>query len=94
MVCKGDWLARGAIFESQLIRGLVFHQLALILSALFMCLSVAISLWLLFDHALHYLRPYEQKQSVSPRLSLDLELTSQHHPHPRHGPHLLNHFLL
>jgi hypothetical protein len=62
MGCEGDLLVRGAIFENRLTRGLVFHQLALILSATFMCLSVGISMWLVLNHALHYLRPYEQKQ--------------------------------
>lgn len=51
-------------FEKPLTDDLVFHQLALILSATFMCLSVSISCWLILDHALHYLKPYEQKQYV------------------------------
>jgi hypothetical protein len=51
-------------FENLLTDALVFHQLALILSATFMCLSVNISCWLILDHALHYLKPYEQKQYV------------------------------
>jgi hypothetical protein len=62
MGCESDWLVRGTIFENVLMKSLVFHQLALILSAIFMCLSVGISMWLVLDHALHYLRPYEQKQ--------------------------------
>jgi hypothetical protein len=57
-----DWLLPNAIIEDNLIGDLAFHQLALILSASFMCLSTAISGWLILDHALHYLKPYEQKQ--------------------------------
>ena len=50
------------MLEQRLVEGLIFHQLALLLSALFMCLSVGSSFWLILAHALHYLRPYEQKQ--------------------------------
>jgi hypothetical protein len=66
MSCGADnnWLSREAILEDKLIGDMVFHQLALILSATLMCLSIGISCWLILDHALHYLRPYEQKQSV------------------------------
>ncbi|EAT79828.2 hypothetical protein SNOG_13028 [Parastagonospora nodorum SN15] len=53
-----------AAFESPLTEDLAFHQLALILSATFMCLSVSISCWLILDHALHYLKPYEQKHII------------------------------
>lgn len=62
MGCERDDLARGVLFETQLAYGIIFHQLALILSAIFMCLAIGISFWLILDHALHYLRPYEQKQ--------------------------------
>jgi hypothetical protein len=61
MVCESGF-ARGAMLEQRLVEGLIFHQLALLLSALFMCLSVGSSFWLILAHALHYLRPYEQKQ--------------------------------
>jgi hypothetical protein len=59
---NNDWLLPNAIIEDNLVGDLVFHQLALILSASFMCLSIGISGWLILDHALHYLKPYEQKQ--------------------------------
>lgn len=64
-MCDKDWAKSRAVFESQLTDDLVFHQLALILSATCMCLSVGTSGWLILDHALHYLRPYEQKQCVA-----------------------------
>jgi hypothetical protein len=55
-----DWLH--AMDENVMIGNLFFHQLALVLTAIFMCLSIGISGWLVLDHALHYLKPYEQKQ--------------------------------
>jgi len=62
--CKGDDDSgkRDVLFEFEIANDLIFHQLALILSAIFMCIAVLISCWLILDHALHYLRPYEQKQ--------------------------------
>jgi hypothetical protein len=62
MGCESGELVSGATFEKQLTDGLIFHQLALILSAICMALAVGISCWLILGHALHYLRPYEQKQ--------------------------------
>jgi hypothetical protein len=50
------------ILEKKLTGIIFFHQLALILCAIFMCLSIGISGWLALDHSLHYLKPYEQKQ--------------------------------
>ncbi|KAF2821532.1 DUF300-domain-containing protein [Ophiobolus disseminans] len=64
MGCKHDELARGALFAKEIADTVIFHQLALILSAIFMCLAVSISFWLILDHALHYLRPYEQKHII------------------------------
>jgi hypothetical protein len=57
-----EWLLSDVIRENKLIGNMFFHQLALILCAIFMCLSISISGWLILDHALHYLKPYEQKQ--------------------------------
>lgn len=53
-----------ALFEDHLIGSLAFHQLALILSATFVCLACAFSYWLILDHARHYPKPNEQKQCV------------------------------
>jgi hypothetical protein len=60
--CERNEPISGVIFEFEIADDLIFHQLALILCAIFMCLAVLISGWLILDHALHYLRPYEQKQ--------------------------------
>ncbi|KAF2030787.1 DUF300-domain-containing protein [Setomelanomma holmii] len=52
------------MFQRELVRGMILHQLALLLTALFMCLSVGVSFWLILAHATHYLIPYEQKQII------------------------------
>ncbi|KAF7192678.1 Transmembrane protein [Pseudocercospora fuligena] len=43
---------------------LTFHHLGLILCALFGLISVFVSLWLIFQHAIHYQRPNQQKQII------------------------------
>lgn len=63
--CTREWPTGDAIYETFFTGSLVFHQLALIVSAIFMCLSMGVSFWLILQHALHYLKPYEQKQYVS-----------------------------
>lgn len=62
--CEEAWSGEEALFEDFLTGYLVFHHLALILSAVFMCLACTVSLWLILDHARHYLKPSEQKQCV------------------------------
>ena len=62
--CGDDWSGGDALFEDTLTGSLIFHQLALILSAVFMCLAGTVSYWLILDHARHYLKPHEQKQCV------------------------------
>jgi len=54
-----------AVVEEPLAAGLTFHELGLILSGACGLASVLISLWLIYKHATHYLRPWEQKQYVS-----------------------------
>lgn len=63
--CDREWPTGDAIYETFFTGSLVFHQLALLVSVIFMCLSMGISFWLILQHALHYLKPYEQKQYVS-----------------------------
>jgi hypothetical protein len=60
--CDQSWTAKDAVVTHRFTGHLLFHQLALILSAICMCLSVSISCWLIIDHAVHYLKPHEQKQ--------------------------------
>jgi predicted membrane chloride channel (bestrophin family) len=44
--------------------GLEFYKLGLFLSAIFAVIATVISLFLIFRHATHYVRPKEQKQLV------------------------------
>lgn len=44
--------------------GLTFHQLGLIISAVFGLISVIIALFLIFQHATRYLKPFEQKHII------------------------------
>ena len=44
--------------------GLIFHQLGLIISAVFGLISVFVAWYLIFRHATHYSKPWEQKQYV------------------------------
>lgn len=44
--------------------GINFHMLALSLSAVFSAIAIFISFYLIWRHASHYLKPYEQKQCV------------------------------
>ena len=41
-----------------------FHHLALILAAVFGLISIVLSWYLIWRHATHYLKPWEQKQYV------------------------------
>ncbi|KAF2657244.1 DUF300-domain-containing protein [Lophiostoma macrostomum CBS 122681] len=44
--------------------GLTFHHLGLIISATFGAIAIAISLFMLWRHATHYLKPWEQKHII------------------------------
>lgn len=44
--------------------GLKFHHLGLILSAFFGLVSIVVALFLVFQHATHYLKPFEQKHII------------------------------
>lgn len=44
--------------------GLTFHHLFLIISAIFGLISVVVSLFLIFRHATHYSKPWEQKHII------------------------------
>lgn len=44
--------------------GLTFHQLGLIISAVFGLISVFIAFFLVFQHATRYLKPFEQKHII------------------------------
>ncbi|KAK5137860.1 hypothetical protein LTR08_006629 [Meristemomyces frigidus] len=52
------------IDETPLWKGFTFHHFGLFLSAVFGLISVVITLWLTFQHATHYLRPWEQRHII------------------------------
>jgi predicted membrane chloride channel (bestrophin family) len=52
------------IVEDPIWHGLEFHHLGLILSAIFGLFSIILSLFLVYQHATHYLKPWEQRQYV------------------------------
>ena len=50
--------------EAKIWHNMEFHHFGLILSALFGLIAVFMSWYLIFMHCTHYLKPWEQKQSV------------------------------
>ncbi|EMC98837.1 hypothetical protein BAUCODRAFT_55598, partial [Baudoinia panamericana UAMH 10762] len=52
------------IDEVPLWKGFTFHHFGLFLCAVFGLIAVVIALWLVFMHATHYLRPYEQRHII------------------------------
>ncbi|KAF2714689.1 DUF300-domain-containing protein [Pleomassaria siparia CBS 279.74] len=55
---------KDSVVEEPIWKGLTFHHFGLILSASFGALAVAIAFFLVFRHATHYLKPYEQKHII------------------------------
>ncbi|KAH7359617.1 organic solute transporter Ostalpha-domain-containing protein [Pyrenochaeta sp. MPI-SDFR-AT-0127] len=62
--CESERFERELILEDALAKEITFHLLALNLCCGFSCVAIAISVWHIFQHALHYLRPYEQKYII------------------------------
>lgn len=52
------------VHEEALWKGVTFHHLGLFLGAIFGLISVVIALFLVFQHATHYLRPWEQRHII------------------------------
>lgn len=50
--------------ETPLWKELTFHHFGLILSAVFGLISVVVAFFLIFKHATHYLKPWEQKHII------------------------------
>jgi bacteriorhodopsin len=50
--------------ENPIYHGHTFHNLGLWMSAIFGVVAVALSFFLIFMHATHYLRPYEQRHII------------------------------
>lgn len=64
MVSCNTTLEDAYIVEDPIWHKLTFHHLGLILCAIFGLIAVVVSLWLIFQHAIHYQRPNEQRQII------------------------------
>lgn len=62
-ICNST-LQDARIEETPLSIGITFHQLGLLISAIFGLISVLVSLYLIWRHATHYLVPGEQKHII------------------------------
>lgn len=52
--------------EEFLVGGLTFHDIGIIVSAATALIAIILSLYLMWMHAVHYTKPYEQRQYVFP----------------------------
>lgn len=59
--CKSERFQRELVLEDALAKEITFHLLALNFCCAFACIAIAVSVWQILQHALHYLRPYEQR---------------------------------
>ncbi|KAI4802563.1 hypothetical protein E4T44_11539 [Aureobasidium sp. EXF-8845] len=50
------------INEEPLFSKVTFHHVGLVVSAVFALISVVVAFFLIFKHATHYSKPWEQKQ--------------------------------
>ncbi|KAF2852676.1 DUF300-domain-containing protein [Plenodomus tracheiphilus IPT5] len=62
--CESEDHAKQPILEDALARETTFHLLVLSICCGFACIAVALSIWHILRHALHYLRPYEQMHII------------------------------
>lgn len=62
--CESERFEHELILEDTLARELTFHLLVLSLCCSFASLAIALSIWHILRHALHYQRPYEQKYII------------------------------
>lgn len=51
-----------AVVEDPLFAKVTFHHVGLVISAVFSLISVVVAFFLIFKHATHYSKPWEQKQ--------------------------------
>jgi hypothetical protein len=52
--------------ENPIVGTMTFHTLGLIIAAACSLVAILLSLYLIFMHANHYTKPYEQRQYVPP----------------------------
>lgn len=50
--------------EEVLVGNLTFHDLGIVISAATALIAILLSLYLMWMHAMHYTKPYEQRQYV------------------------------
>ncbi|KAH9866613.1 hypothetical protein J1614_008305 [Plenodomus biglobosus] len=62
--CESEQYAKDRILEYAVAKGTTFHLLALSICCCFAYIAIALSVWLILQHALHYLRPYEQMHVI------------------------------
>lgn len=62
--CESERHEHELILEDALAKEITFHLLALNICCGFACIAIALSVWHILQHALHYLRPYEQKHII------------------------------
>ncbi|PVI06308.1 DUF300-domain-containing protein [Periconia macrospinosa] len=64
MTCDSEALEHEKVAEKPIWKNLTFHHLGLILSATFGAIAVAVAFMLIWRHAAHYSKPYEQKHII------------------------------
>lgn len=92
----GLLIARTLVEEEPVWKSMTFHHFGLIVSATFALIAVLISFFLIWRHATHYLKPWEQRQWVPTQVlqfvftidPADREFVSQHYPSTLHGSYL------
>ncbi|KAF4634317.1 hypothetical protein G7Y89_g3797 [Cudoniella acicularis] len=69
--------------EKALVGSFTFHSIGLVVAAACSLIAIIVSLYLIFMHATHYTKPYEQRQFArsSPPFLASAN-TSQYYPHP------------
>jgi predicted membrane chloride channel (bestrophin family) len=55
-------LTKWAVNEEPLFGEVTFHHVGLVVSAVFALISVVVAFFLVYKHATHYSKPWEQKQ--------------------------------
>lgn len=55
--------------EEKIIGSLTFHNFAILIAAACSFIAILVSFYLIWMHALHYTKPYEQRQQVPPDIS-------------------------
>lgn len=74
---KMVWLICALLVEEEPVwKSMTFHHFGLIVSAIFALIAVLTSFFLIWRHATHYLKPWEQRQWVLPPQLVQLVLTT------------------